>query len=69
MNRIKELRKKNRLSQTELAKEMGVHQTSVSQWEREDAMPTAEMLFRLAKFFGVTAEHLFCKEDELNNRG
>lgn len=51
MNNIKELRKRARLSQIELAELCGVHQTAVSQWEKGRTNPDTDMLIALSEIF------------------
>lgn len=63
MNRIKELRKKKKLSQVELAALVGVHQTAVSQWENEKTEPGGEVLFKLAELFGVSVGYVLGYEN------
>ena len=58
MNRIKELRKSRGLSQAQLAAELKVHQTAVSQWETERTDPDMESARMLSDFFGVTIDYL-----------
>ena len=62
LSRIKELRRKNKLSQTELAEKMSVGQTAVSMWENGTNFPKSEMLPKLAKVLGCTIDDLFDKE-------
>ena len=42
MNRIREVRKAKKLSQTELAEMLHVHQTAVSQWENGKTEPDVD---------------------------
>lgn len=56
--RIKELRKKNNVTQGELAEEMGITATGVSYWESGKAIPNSETLQRLAKYFNVSIDYL-----------
>ncbi|MCQ2477401.1 MAG: helix-turn-helix domain-containing protein [Clostridia bacterium] len=51
MNNIKELRKRARMSQLELAELCGVHQTAVSQWEQGRTNPDTDMLVALTQIF------------------
>lgn len=51
MNNIKDLRKRARLSQLELAELCGVHQTAVSQWEQGRTNPDTDMLMALSQIF------------------
>ena len=57
-NIIKELRKKEKYTQAELAEKLSVNQTTVSCWETGKATPPPEMLMTLAQFFGVTVDYL-----------
>jgi repressor LexA len=51
MNIIKDLRKRAKLSQIELAELCGVHQTAVSQWEKGRTNPDTDMLIALSEIF------------------
>lgn len=53
---LKFLRKKNRLTQRELAKSLHISQTSVSKYERGESEPDIEMLIKMSDFFGVTVD-------------
>lgn len=56
--RLKELRSEKELSQTQLAKELGVSQRSVSNWETGVRQPDFETLEKLANFFAVSTDYL-----------
>ena len=58
--RIKELRKKRRWSQEELAQFSGVSRTNIIRLEsEEDVITTTETLKKIADAFGVTVKYLF----------
>lgn len=57
-NIIKDLRKKEKYTQAELAAKLSVNQTTVSCWETGKATPPPEMLMTLAQLFGVTVDYL-----------
>ena len=57
-NRLYELRKKNGLSQEELADKLGISRQAVSKWERAEASPDTDNLILLAKLYGVTLDEL-----------
>ena len=57
--RLKELRLKKDLSQTELGKMVGVHYTHIGRYERGLSIPKTETLRRLAEALGVTTDYLF----------
>ena len=54
MSIIRDLRKEKGISQQELAKLCGVHQTAVSQWEKGRTTPDRNSLQLLSKVFGVS---------------
>lgn len=64
MNKIRELRMKKEISQQALAKLCGVHQTAVSQWEKNRTQPDRESLKTLSKILGVSIETLLGEEKE-----
>lgn len=68
MNRIAELRKARGISQSELAKTIGVAQNTVSQYENEVRKPTGRALLALASFFGVTTRYILCIPDDDTDR-
>lgn len=55
---IQLLRKQAGMTQAELAKNVGVHQATVSKWEQGDDMPGGDMLSTLAALFGVHANEI-----------
>lgn len=58
MNRIKELRKKNKLTQKALAKKVGLSNQSISFYELGKREPKIEAWQKLADFFGVSIPYL-----------
>lgn len=61
--KIKELREARNLSQTELARAMGVKHSSVAQWENNESMPAAAKLPKLAEILGCTIDALYNRKD------
>jgi bacteriophage CI repressor helix-turn-helix domain len=56
---IAELRARhNKMSQRELAKELGVTQTSISNWEKDQTKISGEYLISLALFFNVSTDDI-----------
>ena len=53
---LKTLRKKNRITQHELANALHISQTSVSKYERGESEPDLEMVIKMADYFGVTVD-------------
>lgn len=58
MNRIAELRKTHGLSQTELAKQLGIAQNTLSQYENEYRTPTSRVIMNIAKIFDVSTNYV-----------
>ena len=50
---IKAIRDRQKLTQEELAARMGVHQETISRWERGAISIRAEQIFRIAECLGV----------------
>ena len=63
-NRIRELRKKGRLSQQTLADQMGVFRNTISNWETGYSQISLENAKKVAEYFGVTIEYLLGSESE-----
>lgn len=57
-NRIKELRTKKGLSQSQLANELGISNQIISFYENDKREPKIEMWQKLADFFGVSVPYL-----------
>ncbi len=58
MERLKQLRKENGLSQQRLSMETGIAQVTVSEYESGRNFPSVKTLLRLAEFFGVSTDYL-----------
>lgn len=63
MNRLKEARRAAGLTQTEVAKEIGLSQSQYSAWENGHAKIDAPAMARLAAMFGVTVDFLLGQEN------
>ena len=61
--RLKELRIKNNLSQTQLAKNVNLTQPAIYYWELGKRTPNAQAVVTLAKYFGVTTDYLLGESD------
>ncbi len=59
MNRIKEFRKKKKLSQNDIAKTIKIKQNTISQWENEIRTPNVRQALQLAKILDTTVESLY----------
>lgn len=62
-NRIRVLRAEHRLSQAELALQIGVSRKTISTIEVGRFIPSTVIALRLARRFGVPVEEIFSLED------
>jgi transcriptional regulator with XRE-family HTH domain len=67
MNNIRTLRAEQNLSQSELAKQVHVHQTAVSQWESGKTNPDMQQAIVLANFFNVSVDYILGRNAERNS--
>jgi len=56
--RLKGLRNERGVNIRQLADGLGVGQATISYWETCMRTPTIEMLYRVAKFFNISADYL-----------
>ncbi len=57
-DRILTLRKKEGMSQEQLAEKLNVSRQAISRWELGTALPDANNILQLSKVFGVSADYL-----------
>ena len=63
MFKLKELRKKNNISQAKLAIEMNIAQNTISQYENEVRHADYDVLITIADFFDVSIDYLLGRTD------
>jgi len=64
--KIVHLRKRNGLSQEDLAAKLDVSRQAISRWEMGTAKPDANNILQISKMFGVTTDYLL--HDEYDER-
>ncbi len=62
--RLKQLRKQQGWSQTELGNAVGIHYNHIGRYERGDSRPSGDVLARLADLFDVSSDYLIDGERE-----
>lgn len=62
INRLKELRARNNMTQEELAEKAGVSRQTIVAIEKQKYDPSLSLAFRLARCFGTTIEEVFQEE-------
>ena len=68
-NRLFEMRKKNNLSQEELAERIGVSRQAVSKWERAESSPDTDNLIGLARLYNVSLDELLFTVEPVDGDG
>ena len=59
---LTDLRKKNGMTQLELAERLNYSDKAVSKWERGESLPDITVIKTIADLFGVTVDYLITKE-------
>lgn len=62
--KIQELRKANKISQADLADEMGVTRQTIISLEKGRYNASLELAFKIARYFGKTIEEVFIFEKD-----
>ena len=62
--KIQELRKANKISQAELADEMGVTRQTIISLEKGRYNASLELAFKIARYFGKAIEEVFSFEED-----
>ena len=62
--RLRTLRLEKQITQTEMAKRIGITKVMISSYELDQRQPSYDVLIKLAAFFGVTADFLLGLEKE-----
>ncbi len=63
-DRIKTLRTERNMGQNLLAKELNVSNASISYWENAKQEPSAQAIYKLAQYFGVSADYILGITDD-----
>lgn len=64
MTRLKELRKKQKLTQQQVADAIGIGMQAYAYYEKEERDPSPDTLCRLADFFNVSVDELLGRTSE-----
>lgn len=64
---IKHFRKKNRLTQNELADLINVNRTTISKWELDKSQPSLELIKVMAKLFNISVSVLTGEDTIIDN--
>ena len=64
--KLKELRKKRKISQLKLALDLNMNQNTISRYENLEREADYETLIRFAEYFNVTLDYLLGRIDKEN---
>lgn len=64
---LKEAMEKKGVTAYRLSKDLGVHQTTISNWLNGKSTPKAQMLEKIADYFAVTADQLLFSQSVADN--
>lgn len=67
-DRLKELRKKNRLTQQELADKVGTNRVNITKWETGRTEPTLANIVKLSKILDTTTDELLGRKVNFGDR-
>lgn len=62
-SRLSTIRKERKISQVDLAEQIGVHPNVLGRYEREEATPSVDMAAKLADSLGVSLDYLVGNTD------
>ncbi|MBQ9486054.1 MAG: helix-turn-helix transcriptional regulator [Clostridia bacterium] len=62
--RIRDLRLEKNIDQNTFAREIHVSNASVSYWENAKQIPSAEVICKMAIYFGVSADYILGLKDD-----
>ena len=64
-NKIEAIRKERGIRQEEFAKAMGVSRQTISSLENGRYNPSILLAYKIARYFGMTIEDVFCFDEEV----
>ena len=64
-NRIEEIRKDRGILQEDFARSMGVSRQTISSLENGRYNPSILLAYKIARYFGMTIEDVFCFDEEV----
>lgn len=65
-DRIKQVRERNKMTQAELAKRIGITRSGVNAWEMGISVPSTQYIVELAQMFNVSTDYLLGVEKTLS---
>ena len=63
VNRIDSLLKAKNENRTDISRKLNFDRNKIAQWKQNNTIPSADIVFEIAKYFGVSMEFLLTGED------
>ena len=64
-DRIQYLREKNGMTQTDLAKKLGISRSAVNSWEMSISTPSLNNVVEMTRIFGASADYILSRTDRV----
>ncbi len=64
--KVRTLRKRQKLTQTQLAQMLGVDQSHIVKIEKSERTPSLEILVKITQIFNVTSDQLIMDDQEID---
>jgi transcriptional regulator with XRE-family HTH domain len=58
-DRIKDLRQQTGMTQSDLARRLGITRSSINAWEMGISVPSTQYIVELARLFGTSTDYIF----------
>lgn len=68
-DRLKDLRKKAGIIQSDLAKRLGIERSTIAKYEVNQTMPPYDTLIKISRVFNVSLDYLLCQTDNPDRAG
>lgn len=68
-DRLKDIRKKAGLNQSDLAKQLGLDRSTIAKYEVNASTPPDDIKIRIANIFNVSLDYLLCQTDNPDRAG
>lgn len=62
--KIRQLRKRNKMTQGELAERIGTHESHIGRYEKDQSVPTSPVLKKISQVFNISVDYLLFDKEE-----
>ena len=65
--KIRQLRKRKKITQSQLAELIGTHESHIGRYEKDQSVPTSPILKKIAEAFNVSVDYLLFDKFQIKN--